>query len=158
MSEPAVLAFKVQLTVALVVRKRASWLMLETSGELFIISLTREIGSEIVFLLADVWSSLSELFWAIFVGTRHETSGIRSCFELWRSVHPLLRLHCNYSVCDLHKGLPPPAGRRPLQSKTSTRLFSTTMLVNKCIVGFRILSSLFSSSFKVPSPLLLAST
>lgn len=42
--------------------------MLDTSGELFIINLTLEIGSEIDFLLADVWSSLSELFWDIFIG------------------------------------------------------------------------------------------
>lgn len=35
--------------------------MLDTSGELFIINLTLEMGSEIDFLLADAWSSLSEL-------------------------------------------------------------------------------------------------
>lgn len=41
--------------------------MLDTSGELFIINLTLEIGSEIDFLPADVWSSLSGLFWDIFI-------------------------------------------------------------------------------------------
>lgn len=58
--------------------------MLETSGELFIINLTLEIGSEIVFLFVGVWSSLSELFWDIFMGTRRELNGTSSCFEPWR--------------------------------------------------------------------------
>lgn len=62
LSEPMFFSINAQLTVAFVVRKRASWLMLDTSGELFIINLTLEIGSEIVFLFVGVWSSLSELF------------------------------------------------------------------------------------------------
>lgn len=61
------------LTVALVVRKRASWLMLDTSGELFIISLTLEIGSEMVFLLADVGSSFSGVLPDIFGPAQRET-------------------------------------------------------------------------------------
>lgn len=71
-------SIKVQLTVALVVRKRASWLMLETSGELFIINLTLEIGREMFFLLVDVWSSLSGVFWDIFMRTRRQTGGTSS--------------------------------------------------------------------------------
>ena len=58
----AMISHQTRLTVALVVRNRASWLMLETSGELFIISLTLEMGREMFFLLVDVWSSLSGLF------------------------------------------------------------------------------------------------
>lgn len=69
---------EMRLTVALVVRNRASWLMLDTSGELFMISLTREIGSEMVFLLLDAWSSLSGLFRDIFIKTGRQTGGTSS--------------------------------------------------------------------------------
>lgn len=62
---------KLKLTVALVVRKRASWLILDTSGELFIISLTLEIGSEMFFLFVDVWSSFSGVFPDIFSDRRN---------------------------------------------------------------------------------------
>lgn len=63
--------------------------MLDTSGELFIINLTLEMGSEIDFLLADAWSSLSELLWDIFMGDAAAAAAARdkrnsSCFELWR--------------------------------------------------------------------------
>lgn len=64
---------KLYLTVALVVRKRASWLILDTSGELFIISLTLEIGSEMFLLLADVWSSFSVVLPDIFKRAQRET-------------------------------------------------------------------------------------
>lgn len=57
--------------------------MLETSGELFMISLTLDIGREIGFLLPDAWSSLPELLCDIFIRTGRETSGTsKYCFEL----------------------------------------------------------------------------
>lgn len=57
--------------------------MLDTSGELFIINLTLEIGSEIDFLLADVWSSLSELFWDIFIGYAAAARDKRNSYLFW---------------------------------------------------------------------------
>lgn len=57
--------------------------MLDTSGELFIINLTLEIGSEIDFLLADVWSSLSELFWDIFIGDAAAARDKRNSYLFW---------------------------------------------------------------------------
>lgn len=76
-------SIKLQLTVALVVRKRASWLMLETSGELFMISLTLEIGREMVFLASDEGSAFSGLFWDIFKklsGDTHKQKYNNYCF------------------------------------------------------------------------------
>lgn len=49
---------RLDLTVALVVTNKASWLMLETSGELFIISFTRDMGRE-TFLLFNEWLTLT---------------------------------------------------------------------------------------------------
>lgn len=46
--------------------------MLDTSGELFIISLTLEIGSEMFLLLADVWSSFSVVLPDIFKRAQRE--------------------------------------------------------------------------------------
>lgn len=58
--------------------------MLDTSGELFIINLTLEIGSEIDFLPADVWSSLSGLFWDIFIGDAAAAARVeRNSYLFW---------------------------------------------------------------------------
>lgn len=66
-------SMKLQLTVALVVRKRASWLMLETSGELFMINRTLEMGREIVFLASNAGSSFSGRFCDIFTKLLRDT-------------------------------------------------------------------------------------
>lgn len=93
-------------------RKRASWLILDTSGELFIISLTLEMGSEMFLLLADVCSSFSGVFPDIFTRAQRETDllVVLNCDAVL--LLPLNKIphNCNYVMSppiDVESLLPP---------------------------------------------------
>lgn len=101
----------------------------------------------------------------------------QNCFETssWgrgtRQAEPVVVLNCDVAsslffvsiaikmsatfITDYHHLL---AGCHCKLKRQHDVIFSTTIDVSKCIVGFIILSPLFPYSFKVPKPLLLAST
>lgn len=101
--------------------------MLDTSGELFIINLTLEIGSEMVFLLAEVGSSFSGVLPDIFEPAQRETDlqvVLKCDAVLLRS---LIRVR-SYRRCVLSPPSGPESTLRPA-GQTGALLLSSSPMV-----------------------------